>query len=151
MQGCKCFFIVTRSISVILYCLIPVWQPCNMERGEILLPKIATDYPNKLLPCLARYTVLSLPWHVLHNKPNYLLQGISKNVSLFLPCESSALDERNIRARRVAPPGSRSCVQVSSWCHSLAWQVPRVLSSPMEREAWQRGCHSHPIQRVLRI
>ena len=118
IPGCKCFFIVARSISVILYCLIPVWQQCNMERGEILSPKIATDYPNKLLPWLARYTVLSLPWHVLHNKPNYLLHGTSKNVSSFLPCEARALDERKIRARRMAPPGSRSCVPVSSWCHS---------------------------------
>ena len=114
MQGCKCFFIVARSISVILYCLIPIWQRCNMERGGILLPKIATDYPNKLLPCLARYTVSFLPW------------------------KASALDERKIRARRIAPPRSRSCVPVLSWCHSrmmrfMHERFPRFFS-PLWRE-----------------
>ena len=49
---------VSKSFTAVMYCLIPVWQQCNMERREILLPKIATDYPNKLLLCLARYTVL---------------------------------------------------------------------------------------------
>ena len=148
IPGCKCFFIVARSISVILYCLIPVWQQCNMERGEILLPKIATDYPNKLLPCLARYTVLSLPWHVLHNKPKYLLQGTSKNVSLFLPCEASALDERKIGRRRIAPPAlPRVCQCQAGVTHTTGSQGS---TSPMERGAWQRGCHLCAIQRVLR-
>ena len=132
IPGCKCCFIVARSISVILYCLIPVWQQCNMERGEILWPKIATDYPNKLLPCLARYTVLSLPWHVLHNKPKYLLQGTSKNVSLFLPCEASALDRRKIRRRRIAPRFSLVCASVK--LVSLTRQVPRVLPPPWREE-----------------
>ena len=43
---------------------------------------------NKLLPCLTRCTVWSLPCHMLQNKPKHLLQGTSKKVSstLFLPC-----------------------------------------------------------------
>lgn len=148
IPGCNCFFIVARSIIVTLQCLIPVWQQCNMERGEILLPKIATDYPNKLLPCLARYTVLSLPWHVLHNKPKYLLQGTSKNVFLFLPCEASALDGRKIGRRRIAPPAlPRVCQCQAGVTHTTGSQGS---TSPMERGGWQRGCHLCAIQRVLR-
>ena len=133
MQGCKCFFIVARSVSVILYSLILVWQQCNMERRENSLTWILSkDYPNKLLPCLACYTVFSLPWHVIHNKPKHLLQGTSKNVSLFLPCEASALDEHKIRARRIAPPFSRACASVK--LVSFTRQVGRVLSSPWREE-----------------
>ena len=80
-----------------------------MERGGILLPKIATDYPNKLLPCLARYTVSFLPW------------------------KASALDERKIRARRIAPPGSRSCVPVFPGFCSPLWREElgnEVVSAP---------------------
>ena len=118
MQGCKCFFIVTRSISVILYCLIPVWQQCNKERGESCPTQDSHRLSKQIAPVFGSLHCVSQPWHVLHNKPNYLLHGTSKNVSSFLPCEARALDERKIRARRLAPPGSRSCVPVSSWCHS---------------------------------
>ena len=82
------------------------------KEGKIILLAIATDYSNKLLPRLARYTVSSLPWNILHDEPKYLLQGTSKNVSLFRPCEASALVKRKIRARRIAAPGSCSRVPV---------------------------------------
>ena len=132
IPGCKCFFIVARSIIVTLQCLIPVWQQCNMERGEILLPKIATDYPNKLLPCLARYTVLSLPWHVLHNKPKYLLQGTSKNVSLFLPYGPAHLTSAKYAGEEWHSRLSLVCVSVK--LVSLTRQVPRVLPPPWREE-----------------
>ena len=82
------------------------------KEGKILLLAIATDFSNKLLTRLARYTVSSLPRHILHDEPKHLLQGTSKNVSLLRPCEASALVKRKIRARRRAAPGSCSRVPV---------------------------------------
>ena len=134
MQGCKCFFIVTRSISTILYCLILVWQQNNVEGGENSLTCDSHRLSKQIVPAFGSLqSVVSTMTHYTTSLNTYCREHPRMCLCFDLARPVRLSSARYAREELQPPALAQECR-----CYSLARLVPRVQGSvfPVERGTW---------------